>query len=280
LIAVTLGAFALRKRSPYLIVGWCWYLIMLLPVIGLVQVGGQAHADRYTYLPQIGLYLAVTWGIVDLLKSWPYRRPILGAASVIIIGVFAFCAAAQASYWRDSEKLWRHTLAVTSENDVAHLALGQLFLDQKRLDDAITELQTVVTRNPNDVDARLKLANALSEKKGRMSDAIVEYAAAAKIGVPNPDVETALANLLLEQGRTNEAIQYYRHVVLLEPSSALTHYNLAVGLHRGHRLREAIFQYKEALKIDPNYPDADSFLRQALQEDRQPNEAKNDLEKR
>jgi Flp pilus assembly protein TadD len=280
LMAVTLGVFALRKRSPYLMVGWGWYLIMLLPVIGLVQVGGQAHADRYTYLPQIGLCIAATWGIVDLSRSWHYHRLVLGAAAASIIGALAFGSAHQVWYWHDSERLWRHTLAVTSENDVAHLALGQLLVDQNRLDDAITELQTVVARHPNDVDARLRLANALSEKKGRMSDAIAEYKAAAKIGAPNPDVGTTLANLLLEQGRVDEAILYYRDVVQLQPSSALAHYNLAVGLHRGHRLREAIFQYKEALKIDPKYPDADYFLGQALLEDRQPDEAKNHLEKR
>jgi Tfp pilus assembly protein PilF len=281
LIAVTLAVFALRKRSRYLIVGWGWYLIMLLPVIGLVQVGGQAHADRYTYLPQIGLYIAATWGIVDLSKSWRYHRPVLGAVAAIIISALAVRAADQVWYWHDSERLWRHTLGVTSENenDVAHLALGQLLLDQNRLDDAITELQTVVARHPHEVDARLKLANALSEKKGRMNDAIAEYEAAARID-PNPDVGTTLANLLLEQGRIDEAIQCYRDVVQLQPSSALAHYNLAVGLHRGHRLREAIFHYKEALKIDPKYPDADYFLGQALLEDRQPDEAKIHLEKR
>jgi len=279
LMALSLGVFALRKRSPYLIVGWGWYLIMLLPVIGLVQVGGQAHADRYTYLPQIGLYIAATWGIVDLTRIRRYPAAILGAAAVIIISALAVRAAGQVWYWHDSERLWRHTLAVTTENDVAHLALGQLLADQKRLDDAITELQTVVTRHPNDVDARLKLASALSEKEGRMNDAIAEYETAARIGDPNPEVGTTVANLLLGQGRIEEAILYYRDVLQLQPSSALAHYNLAVGLHRGHRLREAIFQYKEALKIDPKYPDAEYFLGQALSEDRQPKEAKNHLEK-
>jgi len=277
--AVMLGVFALRKRSPYLLVGWCCSLIMLLPVIRLVQVGGQAHADRYTYLPQIGLYIAATWGIVDLCKFRHYPAPILGAAAAIIIIALAVRAADQVRYWHDSERLWRHTLAVTTENDVAHLALGQLLVDQKRLDDAITELQTVVARHPNDVDARLKLANALSEKKGRMNDAIGEYEAAAKLGV-NPDVETALANLLLEQGRIDEAVQYYRHVVQLQPSSALAHYNLAVGLHRDRRFPEAILHYKAALEIDPKYPDADYFLGQALLENGQPDEAKIHLEKR
>jgi Flp pilus assembly protein TadD len=278
LTAVTLGAFWLRKRSPYLIIGWLWYLIMLLPVIGLVQVGGQAHADRYTYLSQIGLYIAGTWGIADLSRSWRYRAPILGAAAAILISGLTLVAASQVRYWHDSERLWRHTLAVTTDNDVAHLSLGQLLLDQKRLNDAIAELQTVVARHPNDVDARLRLAGALSEKKGRMNDAIAEYEAAARIE-PNPNVGTTLANLLLEQGRIDEAIQCYRDVVQLQPSSALAHYNLAVGLHRAHRLREAIFQYKEALKIDPKYPDADYFLSQALGEDRQPDEAKIQLEK-
>jgi len=278
LIAVTLGVLALRKRSPYLMVGWGWYVIMLLPVIGLVQVGGQAHADRYTYLPQIGLCLAATWGVIDLATFRRYPAVILGAAAAIIISALAVRAADQVSYWHDSERLWRHALAVTTENDVAHLGLGQLLLEQKRLDDAITELQTVVARHPNDVDARLKLANALSEKKDRMNDAIAEYEAAAKIGDPNPDIETTLANLLLEQGRINEAIQYYRQVVQLQPSSALAHYNLAVGLHRHHRLPEAIAHYKAALTIDPKYPDAEYFLGQALLENGQPDEAKNHLD--
>jgi Putative Zn-dependent protease, contains TPR repeats len=279
LIAITLGVFALRKRNPYLIVGWGWYLIMLLPVIGLVQVGGQAHADRYTYLPQIGLYIAVTWAIVDLARFRRYPAAILGAAAAIIMSALAVRAADQVSYWHDSERLWRHALAVTTENDVAHLGLGQLLLDQKRLDDAITELQIVVARHPNDVDARLKLANALSEKKGRMNDAIAQYEAAAKVDAPNPDVETTLANLLLEQGRLEEAIRYYRDVVRLQPSSALAHYNLAVGLDRDRRLSEAIVHYKEALRLEPGYPDADYFLGQALLQNGQPDEAKIHLEK-
>jgi len=280
LIAVTLGVFALRKRSPYLVVGWLWYLVMLVPVLGLIQVGGQAHADRYTYLPQIGLSLAATWGVVNFARFWRYHGAILGAAAAIIISALALRAADQVWYWHDSERLWRHTLAVTTENDVAHLGLGQLLLDQNRLDDAISELQIVVARHPNDVDARLKLANALSEKKGRMNDAIAQYEAAAKIGAPDPDVETTLANLLLEQGRMEEAIRYYREVVRLQPSSALAHYNLAVGLHRDRRLSEAILHYKAALQIDPKYPDADSFLGRALLENGQEDEAKIHLEKR
>ena len=279
LTAISLCIFVGRKRSPYLIVGWAWYLIMLLPVIGLVQVGGQSHADRYTYLPQVGLYIAATWGIVDLSRWRRYPSPVLGAAAAIILTALSLRAASQVWWWHDSERLWRHTLAITTENDVAHLGLGQLLLDQKRLNEAIAELQTFVARHPNDVDGRLKLASAVSEKTGRMNEAIAEYEKAARIG-PNPDVETALANLLLEQGRIEEAIQHYQNVIQLEPSSALAHYNLAVGLHRQGHLTEAIVHYKAALKIDPNYPDAEYFLGEALLQNGQPDEAKTHLEKR
>src|SRR5205814_960569 len=155
-------------------------------------VGGQAHADRYTYLPQIGLSIAATWGIVDLARSRQYPMALLGAAAAVIISALAVRAADQTSYWHDSERLWRHTLAVTTENDVAHLGLGQLLADQKRSDEAITELQALVARHPNDADLRLSLAAALSEKKDRMNDGIAQYEAAAKIGEPNPDVETTL----------------------------------------------------------------------------------------
>ena len=268
LIAISAGAFALRKKAPYLIVGWVWYLVLLVPVIGFVQVGGQSHADRYTYLPQIGLYLAITWGVVDLCQTWRCPRFVLGLTAGLVISVFSVCAAHQVSFWHDSEKLWRHALAVTKNNDLAHLNLGLVLADQKHLDEAITELQSVVARHPNDADARLKLANALFVKEGRMNDAIRQYEAAAALG-PNPELEIELANLLLAQGRTEEAVGYYRHVVQMQPTSALAHYNLAVGLHRLGQLSEAIVHYREALRIDPNYPDANRFLEQAVLEKEQ-----------
>jgi len=263
LTVLTAGAFLLRKRCSYLLTGWGWYLVMLLPVIGLVQVGGQAHADRYTYLPQIGLLIAITWMVLDLTKSWRLRSPALAIVAIIVVSALGLRANDQARFWHDSETLWRHALAVTKDNDMAHLNLGMLFADQKRLDDAIAELQEVVARHPSEADARLKLANALSEKEGRMNDAIREYEAAVRLG-PNPDAETELANLLIAQGRADEALPHYTHVAIIQPSSALAHYNLAVGMHRLGRLPEAIEQYREALRIDPKYPDAQRFLDQAL----------------
>ncbi|HEV2045514.1 MAG TPA: tetratricopeptide repeat protein [Chthoniobacterales bacterium] len=279
LIAITICAFVLRKRYPYLITGWCWYLVMLVPVIGLIQVGGQAHADRYTYLPQIGLYVAATWSIADLSISWRHRREILTAAALIVLAAFGWRAWIQTSYWHDSEKLLRQTLTLTTKNDVAHLGLGEFLLERQRVDEAILEFRTVLTRHPNDADTKFKLASALLQK-GEWEAAISEYERALKIDPTNSEAETALANVLLEHGRIDEAIQHYRNILRLQPSSALAHYNLAVGLHRQGHLSEAILHYKEAIAIQPGYPDADYFLGQALLQNGQPDEAKIHLEKR
>src|SRR5438552_9866625 len=120
LIAITVAVIASRQKRPYLMTGWLWYLGMLVPVIGLVQVGEQARADRYTYLPQVGLYLALTWTIVDLSASWRRRREILGVAAAVVITARTWRAWIQASYWKNSETLWTHTLAVASDYHVVH----------------------------------------------------------------------------------------------------------------------------------------------------------------
>ena len=270
-VAITLGVFLLRKRFPYLLMGWCWYLIMLLPVLGLVQVGGQAHADRYTYLPQVGLCIGIVWAIVDLTQRWRYRVPAMATAMVLILSALGFRAYGQVGYWRDSETLWQHALVVSNNSDVAHLGLAMIYSNQTRLNEAIAELEGLAQRHPTDADVKLKLADALARKDGRANDAIREYKAALALG-PNPDVETTLANLLLDQGHTEEAAAYYRHIAQLDPKSALAHYNLAVSFHRLGRFTDAIAHYQEALRIDPNYPDAKDFLNQALLQTEQPSD--------
>jgi hypothetical protein len=244
LIVITVGVFVLRRKRPYLLTGWCWYLIMLLPVLGLVKVGGLAHADRYTYLPEIGLYLAVTFGIVDLAKWWkPARAMAAVAAMIVLLGLVAR-ARSQTQYWRDGETLWRHAIATTADNDLAHFTLADFLSKHQRSDEAIAEYQAGLRIDPN-----------------------------------NADAETNVANLLLQAERGEEAIVHYRNALRIEPNSALAHYNFAVGLHRLGRLPEAIAHYKEALRIQPDYPDADYFLRQALLENGQADDAQPHLEK-
>ena len=279
LVLVTGLVFLVRKRRPYLLTGWLWYLIMLLPAIGLIQVGSQAHADRYTYLSQIGLYIALVWGLVDLLQPFRYRREIFATAAPIIIAVLGWRAWIQTGYWQDTERLWKRTLAVTGQNDFAHFALGEFLLKAHRLDDAIAQFEIVVAGHPNDPDMNFQMGFAFMEK-GELDRAIGHFEKSLKANPENADTETNLGNVLLKADRFDEAVEHYRNVVQREPSSALAHYNFAVGLHRLGRLSEAIVHYKEALALDPNYPDAKEFLQQALSQNGQADQSQPDSEKR
>src|ERR1700731_1190685 len=141
-IAITLTGNVLRRKRPYFITGWLWYLGMLVPVIGVIQVGWQGRADRYTYLPQIGLYVLAAWAVPDLSASWRRQRQIAAVGAAILLGALTWRAWNQASFWRNSETLWAHTLAVTSDNDVAENNLGIIFLGRGQVDEAISRFQT------------------------------------------------------------------------------------------------------------------------------------------
>jgi Flp pilus assembly protein TadD len=273
LVLISTTVFIFRRRAPYLITGWFWYLVMLAPVIGLIQVGAQAHADRYMYLPQIGLCIAITWAAVDLLRRFPFRGELLGVVAPALVVLFGWRAWIETTYWHDTERLWDRTFAVTGQNDLAHFAMGEFFLNADRLDEAISQFQVVLARHPNDPDANFQLGSA-HMKKGELALAAHDFGATLKAEPSNPQAETNLANVLLAQGRLDEALSHYRNVVAREPRSAEAHYNLAVGLHRQGRLGEAIVHYKEALRIDPNYPDAEYFLGEALLQNGQADEAK------
>src|SRR5256886_2078455 len=183
LLVITCAAIVFRDKRPYLFTGWLWYLVMLVPVIGLVQVGEQGHADRYTYLPHIGLFLLIVWFVGDVTAVSPFRSRVAMAAAAVIIGAFTWAAFVQTSYWRDSETLWTHALAVTADNDVAHNNLGYLCVDRDELDKAISHFETALRirsgkRDPHyDVGSafmQMNLANALA-RKGRSDEALVHY---------------------------------------------------------------------------------------------------------
>jgi hypothetical protein len=141
LLVISAGALAARRKQPWFLFGWLWYLGMLVPVIGVLQVGSQAQADRYTYLPQIGLYIALAWAAKDLTVSWRYRRQVLGVAATIVLAALMVGASLQTSYWRNSESLWTHTLACTSGNYVAHNNFGVMLGKNGNLDEAIHQFQ-------------------------------------------------------------------------------------------------------------------------------------------
>jgi len=226
LICITAVAIALRKQRPYLITGWLWYLGMLVPVIGLVQVGWQSRADRYTYLPQIGLYIAVTWAVADLTVSWRRQRTILSAAALLVVGALSWCAFLQTSYWRDSETLFNHVLAVTRKNDVAENNLGIVFLAQGKLDDAISLLQAAVDLRPDNSPAQENLAKALLQK-GRVPEALVHYHKLVELQPNNFEVHNIVGTVLVQQGHIREGVEEWQKVLVIQPDNGNAMSNLA-----------------------------------------------------
>ena len=243
-----------RRTQPWLLVGWAWYVVMLLPVVGIIQVGAQAHVDRYTYLPQIGIYVAVTWLLAEWGVRWlqhgPFRAA-LGSLMAGIIAVLMVCAWKQTAHWQNNETLWTRSLACTTGNAVAHLNLGTTFLEKGAVDDAITQYQEALQINPNYAEAHFNLGNAL-RKKGRMEEAITQYQAALQI---KPGYAEARANLgfaLLQTGGTDEAITQYQAALQINPNYAEAHVNLGNALVQKGKMDEAITQYQEALQIKPD----------------------------
>jgi cytochrome c-type biogenesis protein CcmH/NrfG len=226
LICITAVVITLRKQQPYLITGWLWYLGMLVPVIGLVQVGWQGHADRYTYLPQIGLYIAVVWAVADLTVSWGHRRIILSTAAILTIGVLTWRAWIQTSYWRDSETLFRHALAVTTNNDVAENNLGIVFLRQGKLDEAISLLQAAVDLRPDNSPAHENLAKALLQK-GEVADALTHYQKLLELQPDNIEVHNIVGTVLIQQGRIREGVEEWQKVLAIQPDNGNALSNLA-----------------------------------------------------
>jgi Tfp pilus assembly protein PilF len=226
LVFFTAGAIALRKQNPYLITGWFWYLGMLVPVIGLVQVGWQGRADRYTYLPQIGLYMAITWAVADLTSLWRRQRAILSTAAIVVIGTLTLRAWVQTSYWRDSETLFRHALAVTVNNDVAENNLGIVFLRQGKVDEAIWLLQAAVDLRPDNSPAHENLAKALLQK-GQVADALIHYRKLLQLQPDNIEVHNIVGTVLIQQGRISEGVEEWEKVLAIQSDNGNAMSNLA-----------------------------------------------------
>jgi len=238
LIVVTSAAFAIRKRYPYLVVGWLWYLVMLLPVIGIIEVGLQGHADRYTYLPHVGLYIAITWLIADYSVSLPARKQVLGTAAVAIVMVLTACTWKQVTYWRNTQTLWTHTLTVTQDNDVALTDLGNYFMEQGRLDDALSYLQRALDVHSGSQHGHYTLSLAL--------------------------IHNAIGNVLERIGRLDEALAHFRQAVELRPDFPDAHYDFGVALFRKGDVDAAIVEWRTTLALYPTDPGTNTSLANAL----------------
>jgi protein O-mannosyl-transferase len=259
LIAATATALLLRKKRPYILTGWFWYLGMLVPVIGIVQTGEQAHADRYTYLSQIGLYLLIAWAATDLTASWRCRRELLGIGAVTTIAALSGCAVVQTSYWKNSESLWTRALAVTSKNDVAHNNLGFLSLRRGELDRAISHFQTALDIRSSNAEAHYNLGGALIHnnlgnalaRKGLADEAIPHYEKAIELRPDYADAYYNFGSVLFQAGRIDEAIAHWQQALAIQPYDGDVHTSLGNALLQKGLVKEAIDHYQEAVHIAP-----------------------------
>jgi len=272
LASISAGVLACRRRYPYLLVGWLWYAGMLVPVIGLVQVGAAAMADRFTYLPQIGLDVALAWGAADLCRSWPSRRWVCGIASASVFAALMGCAWRQTSFWRDSETLWTHALACTSRNNVAHNNLGLALAGRDRLDEAMAHYREALEIKPSHVEALTNLGVAFA-RLGRFGEAMAQYRQALEIKPDAAETHYDLGVALARLGRFDEAMAHYRKALEIKPDHFEALNNLGVALARLGRLGEAIAQYRQALEIKPGYLEAHNNLGNALADGGQFDEA-------
>jgi protein O-mannosyl-transferase len=258
-----------RRSRPYLAVGWLWYLGTLVPVVGLIQVGAQARADRYMYIPMVGLSIMLTWGLAEVLK-----RRIAIAGAIVACLACAVLSEAQIHYWRNSETLFRHALDVTNGNYLAHHNLGVALADEGRFAGAIQQYQAALQIEPNAANVQTDYGNALA-KSGRTPEAIAHYQAALRVLPDSPITHNDLANALAAtHGRMPEAIAEYQTALRLKPdyeearknlaqvqsNAAEVQYNMGVDLAKSGKPEAAIPHFEEALRLNPDYVDAHNNL--------------------
>ena len=277
LSAITAIVVRLRRRAPFLAFGWLWYAVTLVPVIGLVQVGGQAMADRYTYVPLIGIFIALAWGLAALAKK---SRPARFAASAAAVATLFACVGltrAQVAHWSDSTALFTHALGVTSDNWLAHNNLGLVLFDAGKTEESIAHYREALRIVPNYVEAHNNLGNAL-EKLGQRDEAMEHYRLALQLRPDYPRVHNNLGVALSNQGRSAEAIAEYREALRLDPGYAKAQRNLArelsesfetlnaqgLALAGANRLPEAIASFQRAVAARPESAEVRNNLAGAL----------------
>lgn len=223
LIAITAVAFVTRKRWPFLLVGWLWFLGTLVPMIGLVQVGEQSMADRYTYVPLVGIFIALVWLVAELMPPHRILQPALVA---VICSILAIITRMELRHWRNSFDLFNHAIAAAGPSALAHNSLGGAFIEEGQIDRGEAEFRKALAISPRNLDARVNLANALAR-----------------------------------QNRTDEAIAAYRAVLEIDRTLPDIHNNLGIALARQGNIAEATTHVEEALRVDPNFEPAKETLR-------------------
>ncbi len=263
LVVVSAVVAASAHREPYLVFGWLWFLVTLLPVVGLVQVGGQQIADRYTYLPSIGLLVIAAWGAHRLLGARRSGPAALVAAATATIAAATLLTWRQVPYWQDSITLFTHAVAVTDQNFLAHNNLGEALAAAGRADEAATHYAEAARIHPGYAPARNNVGLVLAQQ-GRYADAEREFRAALARSPDSAITESNLATTRARLGDYDDAIAHYRRALELDPTNGVTHASLADTLAILGRLDEAIHQYQEAVRLSLDPRDARAALARTL----------------
>ena len=272
LLAIFAAIILLARRQPYLTVGWLWFCGTLVPVIGLVQVGIQSMADRYTYVPLIGLFIMLVWGLDELVPARPWRGQALAVGAGLMLAACALLTERQIGFWRDSEALFGHAVKATRDNYLACNNLGFYLNNHGRTAEAMDNYRMALKINPSYEDALNNLGYMLAGQK-KYFDAIPLYEKALRIRPNNAEVHNNLGNALSEIGRIDEAIQHYLIALKEKPDHADAHNNLGIALAMQGKLDEAIPHFYAAIRYKPGYASAHSNLGNALAAQRKLNEA-------
>ena len=247
------GLFIVQwRRQPYLLMGWLWYVGTLVPVIGLVQVGEQAMADRYTYIPSLGVLIMVVWGAEELTRSWRRERWVAVVAGTAVLGLCLGLTRQQLGYWRDSETLYRHALAFTKNNYIALSNLGSALFDLGRNQEAIGQFKLALGVRPGAALMHNDLGSALLADH-QTNAAVGEFEAALRDDTNYAPAYYNLGLVLLAQGRTNTAISQLQEAARREPDFAKPHYALGSLFFNEGRTNQAIGEYQTALRLEPAY---------------------------
>jgi len=266
LIAATGLVAILRKRAPYLLTGWLWYLTALVPVIGLVQVGHQSHADRYAYIPSIGVTMALVWAGADALSRMPKARSLAVAAVAAALIACAYRTHVETRYWKTSVTLFGRAAEVTENNSLAYYNMGTEQLANGELDKAIRSYREAVRIRPDYVNAHLNMGIAHMRQEENETAAEC-FRRIIELRPSHADAHINLATVLYRMDRYEEAAEAYREVIRLEPENVSARYSLGLCLARLGRPSDAADAYREALRIDPDHSNARSALKKLSQEE-------------
>ena len=243
------------KKYPYIAVGLFWYLGMLVPVIGLVQVGPQAMADRYTYIPMTGLFIIISWGFSDISRAWHYQKTVSALSAAIILSALTVYTFFQLGYWKDSITLFEHAVSVTENNFLAHNNLGAALLEKGKPDEAVFHLKEALRIEPGCKAVLYNLGAALSAQ-GKPDEAVLHYNYLLNIDSKDAIIHNNLADVLSAQGKPDEAVLHYNEALKIDPDYAGAHGGFGSLLIKQNKLKEAMFHLTEAIRINPDYAEA------------------------